>query len=117
MSSATVSPINCPSGSCNTVPTVLDNSKMLEFLLSLPLIFKLPVIVPSCKKGTRPFIQLENVLFPEPDGPTISTFSPSYIVKFMLFNHAEVEICVRLSEKRKRPKEIVSRECVWETHL
>ena len=28
----------------------------------------------------------------------------------MLFNHAEVEICVRLSEKRKRPKEIVLRE-------
>lgn len=38
-------------------------------------------------------------------------------VKLMLFNHAEVEICVRLSEKRKRPKEIVLRECVWETHL
>lgn len=28
-----------------------------------------------------------------------------------------MEICVRLSEKRKRPKEIVLRECVWETHL
>ena len=36
------------------------------------------------EKGTRPFIQFDNVLLPDPDGPTIRTFSPSYIVKFIL---------------------------------
>ena len=59
---------------------------MLISLVSFPFIFKLPLISPSYKNGTNPFIQLEIVLFPEPDGPTISTFSPSYIVKLILFN-------------------------------
>src|SRR5574344_1245962 len=57
---------------------------MLISLVSCPFIFRLPFISPLYEKGTRPFIQFDNVLLPDPDGPTIRTFSPSYIVKFIL---------------------------------
>ena len=33
ISSPTVRPMNCPSGSCSTVPTVLEREKRLSFLI------------------------------------------------------------------------------------
>ena len=86
ISSPTVNPINWLSGSCSTVPTTFESFAMLISLVSCPFIFRLPFISPLYEKGTRPFIQFDNVLLPDPDGPTIRTFSPSYIVKFILFN-------------------------------
>ena len=77
--------MNWLSGSWSTVPTILDISKTLKSFVSFPFILRLPEISISVENGINPFIQLANVLFPEPEGPAIRTFSPSYIVKFMLF--------------------------------
>ena len=47
ISSATVRPMNCPSGSCSTVPTVLESWKMLVSFASSPQIVRLPLCSPG----------------------------------------------------------------------
>ena len=37
---------------------------------------QVPVLSPSYEKGISPLIQFDNVDFPDPDGPMMSTFSP-----------------------------------------
>ncbi len=76
ISSATVRPINCPSVSCNTVPTILESPKIPSFFGSFPSILSVPVLSPSYEKGISPLIQFDNVDFPDPDGPIMRTFSP-----------------------------------------
>ena len=81
MSSPTLRPMNWPSESCNTVPTLCDNSKREDSFVSIPATFKDPFIFPLWEKGIRPLIQLPRVLFPQPLGPAIRIFSPLCIVR------------------------------------
>ena len=76
ISSATVSPINCPSVSCNTVPTILESPKMPKSSGFFPPIYNSPVLSPAYEKGTNPLMQLASVDFPDPDGPMMRIFSP-----------------------------------------
>ena len=76
MSSPTVRPMNWPSGSCNTVPTWADSSKMLLCGASTPSTVRVPVHTPGFEKGFRPLMQPASVLLPLPDGPAMSTRSP-----------------------------------------
>ena len=76
MSSATVRPMNCPSRSCRTVPTILEISKMLKCFVSFPWIVSFPVDSPGYANGISPFMQWVMVDFPQPDGPAIRIFSP-----------------------------------------
>ena len=46
MSSATVRPMNCPSESCRTVPTVREISNRPSSFVSLPQTLTLPVLSP-----------------------------------------------------------------------
>ena len=55
---------------------VLESPKIPRFFGSFPSIFKVPVLSPSYEKGISPLIQFDNVDFPDPDGPMMSTFSP-----------------------------------------
>ncbi len=76
MSSATLSPTNCASLSCKTVPTTLLSPYMLLSRVSCPITVTLPVMVPWWENGISPFMQLASVLLPLPELPRISTFSP-----------------------------------------
>ena len=80
-SSATVRPINWPSVSCSTVPTILDIPKMPVLAGSLPPTVRVPLLSPGYEKGTIPLMQCTRVDFPDPDGPTIKTFSPGLTVR------------------------------------
>ena len=82
-SSATVSPMNCPSVSCMTVPTILDRPWIPMPRGSIPSTRYDPVIWPENIKGTSPFMQWASVDLPEPEGPMIRTFSPAFIFRFM----------------------------------
>ena len=82
-SSATVRPINWPSVSCSTVPTILDIPKIPVFAGSLPPTVKVPLLSPGYEKGTIPLMQCTRVDFPDPDGPTIKTFSPGLTLRSM----------------------------------
>ena len=76
ISSPTVRPMNWPSGSCRTVPTWADSSKMLLWGASTPSTVRVPVHSPGFEKGFSPLMQPASVLLPLPEGPAMSTRSP-----------------------------------------
>ena len=81
MSSATVRPTNWPSASCSTVPTIFDTSNRLRSFVSFPRIRRLPCASPRYENGMSPLRQCASVDLPQPEGPQISTFSPSRMVR------------------------------------
>ena len=86
MSSATVRPMNCPSVSCRTVPTCLDILKMPSAAGFRPFTLSEPSILPGKVEGMRAFMHLAIVDLPEPDAPTMRTFSPLRIEKLMFLS-------------------------------
>ena len=83
MSSPTVRPMNWPSGSCSTVPTCADSSKMPALGASTPSTVNSPFTSPGKENGIRPLMQLPSVLLPLPEGPAISTRSPGRMLRLI----------------------------------
>lgn len=61
----------------------LSDSSVIEVPKGKPAIDNSPLDSPLYKWGNIPFRHEPMVDFPEPDGPTISTFSPGKISKFI----------------------------------
>ena len=86
ISSKTVNPTNCPSVSCNTLPTKSDISKMEEFSISLSSIVTFPFISPTKVLGIWLLIALAIVDLPDPLGPMITIFSPFLALKLIFLS-------------------------------
>ena len=72
-------------GFWKTVPIILDKSTILRFLVGFPKILTSPLKSPSKNLGTKQFIVLARLVFPDPLSPRSKINSPFLIFKLMLF--------------------------------